>query len=428
MPESRSRRPLWRIVVRFDTVMVMIATIVVIWLAYIIPQNFDFLNPVGKAIGDVDVTDMVFSQFRSDQAGIVDTSIVLINIGTSSREEIAAILRRVNAYEPAAVGLDVFFRSYKDSAADAGLADAIRSTKNLVMVSKVDYKESKGNGSPLSESRAFDTLETSMPMFMTGARTGFANLVIDQEQAFMTCRQISLQDSCAGKIEPSFALALASIVSSDAAQYARNRGNEEETINYHGNYSSFYHVENDQVLDPEFPLEFIQGKIVLIGFMGATFDDLTLEDKFFTPMNEHYVGRAFPDMFGVVVHANVISMILRKDYINTMSFPVSILIGACILIFNVSLFTWMYERYESWYDVFVVIIQLAQSIGILFLIVFVFDRFLYKLALTPALMGVFLVGTVHDLYQDSLKKIILTLIQRWKLRGKSASSQKDVRI
>jgi len=424
MTQTRARRPLWRIVFRLDTIMVMVATIVVIWLAYIIPQNFDFLNPVGQALGDIDLTDMVFSQFRNDESNVVDTSIVLVNIGTGSRADIADILERVNEAQPLAVGLDVFFRTRKDSTTDMRLVNALAATKNLVMVSKVAYKAgaTSETNSPLTHSGAFDTLETSLPMFRGNARTGFANLVIDQEAAFMTCRETSLQELCANAVEPSFALAIADIVAPEAARNARRRGNELETINYHGNYGSFYHIDYQQVLDPSVSLDFMRGKTVLIGYMGSQFDDATLEDKFFTPLNDHYVGRAFPDMFGVVVHANVLSMITRRQYINTMPFWMSILVGAIVLVFNVSLFTWLYERYESWYDVLVVVIQLTQSIGMLFLIVIVFERLHYKLALTPALFGVFLVGTVHDLYQDSLKKIILSLVSRWQPRSKSASS------
>ncbi len=35
----------------FDNLMIVIATIVVIGLLFVIPRNFDFLNPVGKAFG-----------------------------------------------------------------------------------------------------------------------------------------------------------------------------------------------------------------------------------------------------------------------------------------------------------------------------------------------------------------------------------------
>ena len=65
-------------------------------------------------------------------------------------------------------------------------------------------------------------------------------------------------------------------------------------------------------------LSFIKDKIVLLGFMGINLNDKTFEDIFFTPLNERYAGKSFPDMYGVVIQANIISMILNKKYINTM--------------------------------------------------------------------------------------------------------------
>lgn len=411
-----------RIVFTFDNAMVTLATIVVIWLAYLIPQNFDFLDPVGKALGDVDLTDMVFSQFRNDQRSTVDTSIVLVNIGHASRGEIATILDRINEHNPAAVGLDVFFYNPKDPYEDSLLAASLQRTQNLVMVSRVDYKSSIAGEAIDDDAGAFDTLVTSNPMFQQQHATGFANLVIDQQAAFMTCREISLYDSCAGRLEQSFALKLASVARPERAAKAMTRNNELETINYHGNVESFYFINLDQALDPTVSLELVRGKVVLLGFVGDNESDATTEDKFFTPMNKHYVGRAFPDMHGVVIHANILSMILADNYINTMPFWLSIAVGLFILCCNVVLFTWVYEHIENWYDVIAVVAQLSQSIGMLFLIVLVFDKFQYKLALTPAIAAVFVVGTAHDLYQDSLKKIILSLYGRLKQRRNSATS------
>lgn len=425
-------KSLGSLVTTFDNVMVILATILIIWLAYIIPQNFDFLDPVGQALGDVDLTDMVFSQFRSDEQRLVDTSVVLVNIGNASRDEIAQILERINLYDPLVVGVDVFFKGLKDSLSDARLADALSNTHNLVMVSKVAFKadlesEAATTDSANASVHAFDTLLTSNAMFTANATTGFANLVIDQDAAFMTCRDISIRDSCAGRIEPCFALQIVSLINPKAAEYAVSRGNETEVINFHGNLTAFYHVDLYQALDPDIPLDIVRNKVVLLGYMGNSFGDGTTEDKFFTPLNNHYVGRSFPDMHGVVVHANVIGMLNNKSYINTMPQWLSVLVGFLVLVCNVVFLNWVYVRAEKWYDMIAVACQLLQSVAMLFLIVFVFDAYQYKLALTPALFVVFLVGTVHDLYQDSLKKIVLSIIDKAKSRRKSASSQRLVR-
>ncbi len=413
----------------FDNLAITIATIAAVGLLYVVPQNFDFLNPVSQALGDLDITDMVFSQFRNEDDTPVDTNIVIVNIGMADRSEIAVMLQNLARHQPAAVGIDAFFRAPKDSASDAELAEAMAQIDHLVLVSKVAFKKESNEEdverwamSEAAEGEVFDTLETSHAMFTQHADHGYANLVLDQEASFMTCREVTFVEPWGTATEYSFPVALAKSVDPAAAQRAIARGEGEQTVNYHGNYRSFYHVDVWQALDPDFDLSFVRGKIVLLGFMGPDLETRSLEDAFFTPLNENYVGRSFPDMYGVVIHANVISMILRGNYIESMDQTTSILIGLLVLVVNVMMFTWMYEHHEKWYDMFAVAVQLAESLGILFLIITVFDSSDYKLALTPALLSVFLVGTVHDLYQDSLKKIIVGGLRRVKRGRKSATS------
>jgi CHASE2 domain-containing sensor protein len=424
MQEHKQPFSLTRLIFKFDNLMIMIGTVLMVSALYVIPQNVDFLDPVGNALGDIDLTDMVFSQFRGEEQSTVDTNIVLVNIGQANREEIAQILDHVNAFEPLVVGMDAFFWQPKDSASDEHLRSAFATTTNLVMVSKVAFTEeydddstTEGNGS-----NAFDTLVTSHPMFMEGAQTGFANFVIDEDNDYLMCRETALRDSCAGRIEPSFALRMAMIADPAAAKVAMARPLGPETINYHGNAGAFYYIDLDQALDAEMDLSIVQGKVVLLGYMGTIPGEVSLVDRWFTPLNPRYVGRSIPDMYGVVVHANVLSMIMRGNYIGSMSTWWSIAFGLVLLFVNVTMFTYIYERFESWYDVLAVTIQLFESIALLFLVVYVFDRMQYKLAFTPALFGVFLFGTVHDLYHDSIKKLLLEAAARWKRRQESASS------
>jgi CHASE2 domain-containing sensor protein len=249
-------------------------------------------------------------------------------------------------------------------------------------------------------------------MFAQHASTGFANMIIDQDAAFMTVREVSFSESCAGKNEVSFPIRLAQIVDPAAAQRALARGLPKEVINFHGNIESFYHIDVDQALDPATDLSVVSGKVVLLGYCGPNFQTRSLEDNFFTPLNSQYVGRSYPDMFGVVIHANTLAMIRNGDYIGTMSSTTSIVLGLVILVLNVMLFTFLYTKYEVWYDVIAVAVQLGESLLGVFLILYVFNHYNYKLALTPTLVGVALVGTVHDLYQDSIKKIIVRTLAR----------------
>lgn len=403
----------------FDNVAVTLATCIAVGLFYIVPSNVEFLNPITQAIGDFDLTDMVFSKFRSDEDIAVDTSIVIVNIGDKSRAEIAMMVERIEAHQPKVIGIDAFFRSLKpeNPSADSALASALSKVKHLVLASKVAYRFH--DDEEPDEDTPFDTLETSHETFSIRASTGFTNLVIDEETSFMTVRDASLTEQCADTVEPSFPLRIAEIVSPEKAQTARARQNSTEVISFRGGLEKFYSLDADEVLDPEADIGVVHGKIVLLGYMGPRIGERSFIDNFFTPLNEHYAGRSYPDMFGVVVHANVISMILHEDYINTMPFWVSLVVAFSFLICTVIVFTHVYTIAEPWYDMFALSTQLLLSIAFLYLTVMVFDWWSYKLALTPAIACMALVGMVHDLYQDSLKKLITIAIDRFRKRNAS---------
>jgi CHASE2 domain-containing sensor protein len=414
----------------FDNVAIVIATCVMVAMLYVVPKNFDFLNPITQALGDFDLTDMVFTQFRDEAAITVDTSIVIVNIGDEDRRGIARMIERIDAAAPSVIGIDAFFRAPKedDPEADSLLATVLSSASNRVLVSKVAYIEEAREGpveqwvsSAVDADRPFDTLETSHPMFRSTASTGYANLIIDQEAAFMTVREVSFEEQCAGRTEYSFPVRIAMQVDPAAARRAIERTSSSEVINFRGGLEKFYSLDADQVLDPSTDLSLLRGKVVLLGFLGSRIGAKSFDDNFFTPLNQHYAGRSYPDMYGVVIHANVLSMILNGSYIDAMPFWLSMVIGFMVLVLNVALFTYIYTHAENWYDALAIAIQLSQSLLILYLTIAVFDAFRYKLALTPALVGVALVGTVHDLYQDSLKKIILGAMAR--IRARRASLQ-----
>lgn len=393
-----------------DTWGIVAATCAAIALLYVIPQNFSFLSPFTQALGDFDLTDMVFTQFRDDDAVAADTSIVLVNIGDCDRADIAVMIDRIRSQQPRAIGVDAFFRQPKeeDRAGDSLLADVCSSTKNLVLVSKVAYR----NEESYDIDQAFDTLETSHPMFMRGVSTGYANLIIDQDAAFMTVRTVSLTEECDGRQEPSFALRIAEIANPSAAGLARSRGTSEEVINYRGGVEKFYALDVEDVRDSAVDLSILHDKIVLMGYMGDRLGQPSFTDNFFTPLNSAYVGRSYPDMYGVVIHANVVSMILSGRYITTMPLWQSLLLGFVVLWFNVGLFTWIFRHAENWYDTLALGLQLGQSLLFLYLTIVMYDVATYKLVFTPALVAVALVGTVHDLYHDSIKKLVKAMMSR----------------
>jgi len=71
-----------------------------------------------------------------------------------------------------------------------------------------------------------------------------------------------------------------------------------------------------QVIRHEFDTTQLRGKILLLGFLGDSLTGkYTSEDKFYSPLNGKMIGRSLPDIYGVEIHANIIRMILSREYI-----------------------------------------------------------------------------------------------------------------
>ena len=99
---------------------------------------FDFLDPVGDALEDVQITDQVFSNPAFRYEPPLDDNIVLVNFGRLDRRGIAQQMNILNKYKPRAIGIDTFFSSLKeDSIGDMMLADAMANTENLVLATQL---------------------------------------------------------------------------------------------------------------------------------------------------------------------------------------------------------------------------------------------------------------------------------------------------
>lgn len=362
-------------------------------LLSLIPIKSEFLNPVESAFDDFELTDIVFSKLRPD-APNADTNLVLVNIGRLDRAGIAEEIKIINRFKPKVIGVDAAFRQPKSPEVDSALAQAFAEIENLVLVT--------GIHKPNKEAEQFDTLETSHPMFNQYAVTGFANLIVESEDIYKSCRSFSPKELVNGKTELAFPVRIAQVYNPAITDKFFQRNKKYEIINYRGNYytGAFYALDVEDIFDPERDLSFIKDKIVLMGFMGENFSSRTLEDKLYTPLNENYVGKAHPDMYGVVIHANSISMILGEDYINEVSDFLEICMAVLLCLFNVVLFSYIMQsqKLSSWYDSITIVVQLLEAFLIMYIVVALFNLFNLKINLTLALAAVLLSSNALEIY------------------------------
>ncbi|UTW63507.1 CHASE2 domain-containing protein [bacterium SCSIO 12741] len=375
--------------------------------------NVEVFDPVAKAFEDFEISDVVFTQPKENdrnQATLrpkpeADTSIVLVNIGMLDRGQIAKQIDVLNKHEPAIIAIDAFFRKEKDPMKDFPLAMALANVKNLVLVSELHHID--------SGYACFDSLSLSNPIFNEKANNGFANVVASSgTQGFRTVKKFSPVECLGDSSYPNFSTKIAQLYDPEAYEKLIKRGNEEEVINWRGHYSNFYALDAEDVMNEKYDLSFIKGKIVLMGYMGVPMGNYDLVDIFYTPQNHRVAGRSYPDTYGVVVHANIISMILHGNYLHEAPEWVNWVLIFIIVYLNICFFIFVAEHKKIYYDLITKSVQILEMMLLMFLIVILMLKFEFKFHLSTLIVAIFFSGDFTELYMGSLKPITLKLLRK----------------
>ena len=393
---------------------------------------FDAFDSIGQALEDMEMTDIAFSQFRDPLPP--DTTIVLVNFGPLDRGGIAEQLRIIDKYNPKVIGIDSFFKGFGPSSDTLGsysIASALNDVKaDLVMAAMVQKSDSLAAIHEGEE--IYDVLYLSDSMYTQNANFALVNL--DTEAEFQDdikiCRMFPPQREIVGTGEKyvAFAAKMAELYDPSSIEPLLKRGKDFEIINYRGDFvnffdqsrfsTRFYALDWYQVLNEDFVPEMIKGKIVLFGYLGEEFGAAQWEDKFFTPLNTKIAGRANPDMFGPVIHANIVSMILNRDYVDGLSDLQENIIGIILCYLNVLLFSLIYRRMGVWYDGLTKLIQVIEVMLILFIIIQLFATISFKLELSIGLFAVALAGDLLEIYYGVVRNAIVRLLDRFMRKEK----------
>ena len=402
---------------------------------------FQAFDSMGQALRDFELTDYAFSNLRPDIS--VDGRIVLVNIGNLSRREVAQQILMISQYKPRVIAFDGFFncegglrdsincRPLLDTLGNLMLSSAIQGTPNFVLATKLLQTDSLAQ----FDSNDADSLEYSDPMFNDYATHGFVTLPTDAtyQEDVKQCRSVYPRRIINGKEELAFSVRIAMQYDSVMAKKFLARGKEEELVNFKRNFevrqlrlnslkndetastnfgTQYYVVDVDDMLQGNVLPELFKDNIILMGFLGDYIGDPSWDDKFFTPLNKVVGGRANPDMFGLVVHANIVSMILEEDYINTIGEWMRYLIAFLVCLLTVALFIWIDRNLPVWFDALSVTIQLVELLIISSFIIFAFASWNLKLDLTVAIGVSALVGPCYDIFKSFQNEINRRLTKR----------------
>lgn len=364
-----------------DTLFATIAVFVFLILLGMIPINFYVLNPMKMALKDFDFNDIAYAKLEKGKNDSIDRRVVIVNTGELDRAELGFLIETVDAYRPKVIGLDIYFEDAKDPVKDSILREAFRKVKNLVGVSVAI----PGNHDFSIKKNYFDDVNT---------KRGYANLVGEE---IGTIRHYSPFETIHGQKYPQITTAIVKEYDEKAYEKLEKRHKEVETINYKRRVDKYQILEPEQLFTDGIDSNVLKDKIILLGYVNL--DPNNIEDKKFTPMNAKFAGKSNPDMNGIIVQANIISMVLDGHYIKKMPKWVAWMAAIIIGWIHMSLYIRYYLESHIWFHLVAKLTQVFSVILFAYLGMFIFDKFEVKLEMKYTLYVIALAVDVIYFYE-----------------------------
>ncbi len=416
-----------------QSTIITVFVFVVLWVGSIISdfQIFTAFDTIGMALKDFQLTDYAVSKVR--ETPDVEERIILVNIGTLDRRGIAQEIQILNSLNPRVIAYDGFFNcegnlrdsvncpALLDTLGNLMLANAIAESKNFVLGTKLLQTSKYRN----VDIELYDSLERSDASFMDyeNVHEGFVSLPTDAtyQEDVKLCRTIFPKWNVNGEDLLAFAVQVANQYDSTKVKKFLARDNKEEVINFRGNMqvmtlrvqtekinetsatdfgTMFYSIDAEDLLTGNFLPSLFEDKIVMLGYLGDYLGDPAWEDKFFTPLNKKVAGRANPDMFGMVLHANVVAMILNEDYVYTLPEWSKVVIAFLVCLLTTALFILIDKKLPTWFDALSFIIQMILLLIIFTIVIVAFAIKSWMLELSLAIGVTALVGPCYDIFKS----------------------------
>ncbi|WP_372938814.1 CHASE2 domain-containing protein, partial [Seonamhaeicola sp.] len=376
---SEQTKLLWR-----DSFLCTLLTFIVSGILLFVFLNISVLDPFYKAFKDFRFTDIYYSKIYTNNS--VEKDIIIVNIKQSDRFTIAQAIEKVQQQNPKAIGIDAIFKEQKNTFTDSILKAVLNKYDNIITAY---YFEG-------------DSLITNHNYFKTNNENqGFINVNFNNENKvirdFLGIKKTENKLSFATQV----ALKAGKLSKKDVETLS-----EGIPINYFGNLDAFLTFDIDELLDLE-TIPSITNAIVLFGYLGTpTGNAFDIEDKHFTPLNETFVGKSTPDMFGVLIHANIIKMLTTNNFISKVPKTIVYLLAFICTFFIVMFGMKLYKKSELLYDIIIKLIQLIISITLLYLALLLLRQNIY-IYITPILVLTIFSLEMIDFYVyllDFLKK------------------------
>lgn len=383
----------------------------VLFALHLLPVNQLFIDPFSEAIKQHDVMDISFSKFRNHtNPKLFDNRIIVINSGVKDIEKLAYTVNLVNSKGAKGIGLDLLLDTLSGKKSDTLLQTALKNASDKVVL-----------GYTLNENENHLTTNVnwrSIPFFDTGMIEGYVNLATNDgfsARAFVPYLTTPKEDKLA------FSTKLASMLDTNILISLKERGNSIEWINYKriqpGMSSMIFPINSKKVIhyimmdidkfiedSVLYDSNYFENKIVLIGFCGENENAFSMKDRYFTPLNEQYTGRSIPDMHGVVIHANIISMLLDRDFIEEIPDYQIYLLSLFISFINYFCFKGIIRRYHFMQRLYIRFFQVLEFIIVFSTAIIILAFWNWKLSFFFIATNIILSYELYTLYEHKLDK------------------------
>jgi CHASE2 domain-containing sensor protein len=370
-----------------DTIFATLWVFLFIVILGSVPINFYFLNPLKLALKDFDFNDMAYSKLEKTKGNKLDNRIVIINIGDLDREGLAMLVEKTASMQPKVIGLDVLFDGAREPEQDSLMVSIMEKYPNLVTAYKLDWDK---------HSHLF--FKTRNHFEAHSSNSAFVNFDNDDKE---TTRYFYPFKKDEKSVYESFSTRLVKTYDPKAYETLINRKKQLEIITYTrrvtADEAQYQIIEPENLLGGMVEDTAIRGKIALLGYINL--NPSNIEDKKFTPLNEKFAGKSIPDMNGIVVHANIISMILDHNYIKKLPSWFNWLAAILIGWLHMSFFVRYYLEDHIWFHLVAKIAQLLSAIFFVYVGIYLYSRYGIKLDMKMTLIVIVMAVDVIYFYE-----------------------------
>jgi len=362
-----------------ESIVATIILLIVTYLISFIPWSLEYGKALHQGFADFDIYDLYYSG-KNKENSKRDTNIILVQIDTG-RAEIAQEVDLLGSYDPKVIAIDAFFDKPSDN--DSAFLQVASARSNLVFLN-----------------RNTDTGIAANFFYNKPDKCGYANFL---GGPYSVVRTFYPRISVHEEKYDAFAVCIARLADPGSYEILSRRNNDLELINYRGNLETYTSLTTDELLQYQLSGQLgniIKNKIVLLGFFVKDTSHLVMDDLHFTPLNEVMSGKSFPDMYGVVIHANILSMILSREYASLASTFTSYFFAFLIaFLFNYYILL-RYRRNTHPSHAGFLLVQVFIILFILYFFLKIYDWFLFKVSLEPIMISLVLCLEFFGIYKS----------------------------